>query len=471
MYQQRRIYPVAALVFSLLLMLSFAPTAAAAGPGAKFYQELLEQDGLYPDEAWQKYVDDIGQRLLAVTPHAGREYHFYVLDSTSVNAMAFPDAYIFVNRGLIAYLRSEDELAAVIGHEIGHVVGAHSKRANSTARIGNIAGFIGSILTGTGAISDLSNSATSTLVSGYRREYELEADELGGEYLARAGYNPLAIIDTIHVLKDHSLFSKHVLKQPAVYHGLFSTHPKNDKRLYEAVQKSQHLFPEELQEPVGDFWSMVDGMVYGSEATAGLIKGTSYYNGGLKVVVSFPTDWDVVNRTTEVVGQPITGADSSIAVQRSAPPEAAQTPEQYLRFTLKRDDLSNGEEIEVNGFTGYRADIKSANSNVKASRIAVVFKDGNAYVFRGELRQPGDLQAFEENWAATVDSFRAMTAEDLKVASDQRIAVIVASPSDSFASLARKSSIRRFPEETLRVINGMHPVGEPRAGDYVKIVQ
>ena len=64
-----------------------------------------------------------------------------------------------------------------------------------------------------------------------------------------------------------------------------------------------------------------------------------------------------------------------------------------------------------------------------------------------------------------------MTAEDMKIAHDQRIAVVVASPGDTFASLARKSSIRQFPEEKLRVINGMHPVGEPRAGDYIKIVQ
>ena len=457
---------------SLLLLASLSGVSIAAGPGAKFYQELLEQDGLYPDEAWQAYINEIGQRLLAVTPDAGDEYHFYLLDSTSVNAMAFPDAYIFVNRGLIAYLRSEDELAAVIGHEIGHVVGAHAKRSNTTARIGNIAGFIGSILTGTGAIADLSNSATSTLVTGYRRDFELEADELGGEYLAKAGYNPLAIIDTIHVLKDHALFSKNVLKQPTVYHGLFSTHPKNDKRLYEAVQKSQHLFPEELQDPVGDFWGMVDGLVYGSEATAGLIKGTTYYHGSLRVVVAFPSDWDVVNRTTEVVGRPLTGgSDASIAVARSAPPEAAQSPEEYLRFTLKRDDLENGEAIEVNGFSGYTADIATTDSAVATRKIAVVFKDGNAYVFTGELRVPGDLKAFTQTWSETVGSFRSMTADDLKVASSQHIAVVVAQPSDSFASLARKSSLKRYPEETLRVLNGMHPVGEPRAGDYIKIVQ
>ena len=64
-----------------------------------------------------------------------------------------------------------------------------------------------------------------------------------------------------------------------------------------------------------------------------------------------------------------------------------------------------------------------------------------------------------------------MLAEDLKVANDQRIAVVVAKPDDTFKTLAQKSSISRYAEETLRVINGMHPNGEPRAGDYIKIIQ
>jgi predicted Zn-dependent protease len=70
------------LTLALMAFACFGAASHAASAGAKFYQELLEQDGLYPDEAWQAYVDAIGQRLLAVTPDAGKEYHFYVLDST-----------------------------------------------------------------------------------------------------------------------------------------------------------------------------------------------------------------------------------------------------------------------------------------------------------------------------------------------------------------------------------------------------
>ncbi len=454
------------------LALALAGSAGAAGPGAKMYQEFLEQGALYDDDGWQQYVDAVGQRLLAVSPDAGKPYHFFVIDDTSVNAFALPDGYIFVNRGLLAYLRSEDELAFVLGHEIGHVVGRHAAEKIGRARIGNIAGIVGSLLTGSGAIADLSNSYTRTIVSGYGRSAELEADEFGAEWLALAGYNPLAIIDAIHVLKDHSLFAKNVLKQPTVYHGLFSTHPKNDKRLHEAVQKSQHLFPEELMDPEGDFWGLMDGLTYGKESSTGLIKGTSYYHGVLRVVVSFPTDWDVVNTTREILGTPIAGStDMSIAVQRLGGPGAGVTPAGYLTDTLKRDDLKNGVDITVNGFAGHMADIDVADGSGRTEKIAIVFKDSSAYLFKGVLSPQGDLATFERSWQDTVQSFRAMTAEDLKIANDQRIAVIVAKPSDTFASLARKSSIKSYPEETLRVINGQHPVGEPRAGDYIKIVQ
>lgn len=456
----------------IVAALALISCSVAAGPGEKTYQAFLENGGLYEDPEWQAYVNDIGQRLLATSKHAGREYHFYVVDQTSVNAFALPDGYIFIHRGLIAYCRSEDELAGVIGHEIGHVVGQHAKRANVLGMMGTVAGIVGSVLTGTGAIADLSNTATATLTSGYRRDLELEADEYGGEFLARAGYNPLAMIDVIHVLKDHSLFAKNVLGQPQVYHGLFASHPKNDRRLHEAVEKSLHLFPDELRAPERDFWEMVDGMTYGDAPATGLIKGSSYYHAGLRVVVGFPEGWDVINSPAEVIGQAPLGTDIRITVQRQNPPAEEQTPSEYISETLKRDDVENGQDVDVNGYAGHTADVKIASGDALAKKIAVVYKDGGVYLFNGTLGpNGGDQAAFEAAWLAVLGGFRAMTAEDLKVANDQRIAVVVAKPGDTFASLARKSSLKDYPEETLRVINGLHPIGEPRAGDYIKIVQ
>lgn len=458
---------VAALALSLV-----TATASAAGPGEKIYREMVEKDQLYQDEEWQAYVQEVGERLLAVTPDAGKEYHFYVLDNPAVNAMALPDGYIFVNRGLIAYLRSEDELAGVIGHEIGHVVGRHAKRSNRLGAFGNVLGFIGAIMTGTGQIADLANTATATIRSGYGREFELEADEYGGEFLAKAGYNPLAMIDVLHVLKDHQLFSKNVKGEPTVYHGLFSSHPRNDKRLHDAVQQSQGLVPDTLMEPERDFWEMMDGLVFGDEAATGLIKDSTYYHGSLRVVIRFPDGWQVQNTAAEVLGRPPQGAThSSIAVQRLNPATEKQTPEEFVEKTLKRDDVVNGTSGEINGYPAYVADIDVAGGSAQARKLAVVYKDSSVYLFKGEVGPVGDVEAFERQWRETLESFRAMTAEDLRIANNQRIKILVARPEDTYAELAKQASIKALPEQTLRLINGQHPVGEPRAGDYVKIVQ
>ncbi|MFU8817280.1 MAG: M48 family metalloprotease [Pseudomonadales bacterium] len=460
---------VAALLLACLA--GFAGNALA-GPGEKLYRELVEKDQIYQDEEWQAYVQEIGERLLAVSPDAGKKYHFYVLDNPSVNAMALPDGYIFINRGLIAFLRSEDELAGVIGHEIGHVVGNHARRSNRLGAFGNVMGFIGAVMTGTGAVADLANTATATIRSGYGREFELEADEYGGKFLAKAGYNPLAMIDVLHVLKDHQLFSRSVLNEPIAYHGLFSSHPRNDKRLHDAVMKSQGLVPETLMEPERDFWEMMDGLVFGNEAITGLIKDNTYYHGTLRVVFQFPDGWDVMNTASEVVGRAPQGAThSSIAVQRLNPASSEQTPEEFITKTLKRDDVTSGESLEINGYAAYVGEVEVANGTTQARKIAVIYKDSSVYLFRGEVGDVGNVEAFEPQWRQTLESFRAMTAADMRAASNQQIQVVMAKPGDTFAELAKRVSIKSHPEETLRLINGLHPTGEPRAGDFIKIIQ
>ena len=136
------------------------PLASWAGPGAETYNEFLEKELIYPNQEWQDYVTEVGERILAVSPHAGHNYTFTVTDQSMVNAFATPDAYIFVTRGILAHFNSEDEMAAVIGHEIGHVVGRHGKRKVSRARLGELLGWLGTFATGTSATYGLANTQT-----------------------------------------------------------------------------------------------------------------------------------------------------------------------------------------------------------------------------------------------------------------------------------------------------------------------
>ena len=460
-----------ALSLALGCLAAGLPGAWGAGDGEKMYNELREKNGLYQDEEWQDYVTEIGERLLAVSPDAGTNYTFTVIDNSGVNASATQDGYIFINRGLIAFCRSEDELAGVIGHEIGHVVGRHVQRSKGLNRLGGLLGWIGVIGTSSFAMKDLGDTLTATAVTREAREYELEADGYGAEFLARAGYDPLAMIEVIHVLKDQELFAKSVMNRPSVYHGIFGSHPRNDKRLNDAVYKAVPLAGLTTQPPERDFWEMVDGLVFGDEAATGLIKDGVYYHGSLRIVVRFPEGWEVTNTASAVSGRDVGGSSGSITVQRQNPPAEEQTPEQYIRETLKRDDIENGKSLIVNGYEAFVADVQILGGDDQARKMAIVYKDGGIYLFKGRLGALGDPAQFEQDFRATLESFRAMTAADLKVANNQRLKVVMANPGDTYAELAKKVSIKRYPEETLRILNGHHPRGEPRAGDYIKIVQ
>lgn len=452
------------------LLLFFGVSASAAGPGAQWYNEYLEKDLLYPDDEWQDYVTEIGERLLAVSPHRGKTYTFVVTDEPFVNAWATPDAYIFVTRGIISQFQSEDELAGVIGHEIGHVIGRHSARSRTTSRIGQLLSYLGTFATGSSSMFGLSQNLTSVITAEYGREHELEADELGTNYLIRAGYNPHGLLDSMYQTSSYENFQNTVKNLPVVYRGITSSHPATQKRINDLIVQSNHLLPEELPDPERDFFAMIDGMTYGDESATGVVKDGVFYHGSLRLTVEFPAGWDVRSTASEVFGVPPSG-DEKINLKRQSPPDKNQTPKEYLTDTLRRDDLENGEEIQVGPYIGYIAEVKVASGHAQARAIAVIYKDGGVYLFNGELGPKGDLETFKKNFEATVGSLRAMTGDDLRQVNTQKIRIVTAEPGDSYAQLARSVPLSNYAEETLRLINGDHPRGEPRAGDPIKVIR
>lgn len=452
---------------SLLAVASFA----AAGTGSKLYNELLDNDGFYEAGGWQAYVERIGNKLLRHTNAGNRKFYFFVVDSPAVNAFATPDAYIFVNRGLLIFLESEDQLAAVIAHEIGHVVAEHGKKQKNTELLGKVAGITAMLMTGRGEMMDVSNATARTIVAGYGREMELEADQIGAEIVASAGYNPLAIIEALQVLKDQSLFAKEVRGQPATYHGLFATHPQNDKRLHDIVSFAIGSLPEDLIEPIDNFWGLMDGLKFGSEATTGMLSQHVFFDKTARVVIEFPTSWYVRYNQQQVTGEAKGGADVAWAAITRHTPDGKIVPEEFVRETLKRTELENEQTIDLgNGRPAYVAELKLADSN-RFSLLAVVQLGSDAYTVRGEVGPKGNKEQFQQDFMAILRGIRDMRRSDIQQDTTTKIKVIVAEPGQTYQDLANLTPIRSNAVQTLRLLNGDYPRGEPRAGDHIKIVQ
>ena len=451
--------------------LPFSSTLASMNSGAEIYNEFLEKGLIYPDEDWQEYVVEVGNRLLATIPNQSRQYTFVVVDQSIVNAWATPDGYIFLTRGLLAHLSSEDEMASVIGHEIGHVYAQHTKKTVGRDRLNKIMGILGMFATGTSATSSLVNTVGTAQLAGYRREHELEADEFGLQSLIQAGYDPYAALESIQVVRDHDNFGKLSGNKPTIYHGILGSHPAHTKRLNELISQSRNITFSDLELPERDYLKMLSGLRFGEETSTGVVKDSKYYHGTLRLVVEFPIGWSLMATASEISSSSNSvNEKAAIKLKRMAPSSGVSTPEEYVTEVLKRDDLEDGEQFLVGYYPAFIAKAKPIKENT-LSKIAVVFKDGGIYLFTGDYSEGMDLQAFEENFLATVQSFRALRAEDMRLISNQKIRVVMANPGDTYAKMAAYSPIGRGGEGMLRLINGDHPNGEPRAGDFVKIVE
>lgn len=171
-------------------------------------QMAQQHGGLHPDQRAQAYVDEVGARLVnnTVARESGYPFEFHLLaDDKVVNAFALPGGQCFITAALFSRLKTEDQLAGVLGHEIGHVLERHG--AERMAKSGFIQGLIQSVLIGSGG--DYSMAQIASVVGNYAnmkygRDQELESDEWGVMMMIDAGYDPEALIGVMDILEEAS---------------------------------------------------------------------------------------------------------------------------------------------------------------------------------------------------------------------------------------------------------------------------
>lgn len=173
-------------------------------------QMIREMGGEHPDRKAQSLVNAVGQKLIATTAVKQTQYpfKFYLLaDDRTVNAFALPGGQIFITSALFKQLKSEDQLAGILGHEIGHVVGRHSNEqmAQQGLWVG-IARGVGMLLSDGQSMGGMqvADMLAQVRLKSYGRDDELESDRLGLRFMAQAGYDPQALIGVMEILAQAS---------------------------------------------------------------------------------------------------------------------------------------------------------------------------------------------------------------------------------------------------------------------------
>ena len=201
--------------------------------------------GAVQDPKLNAYLSQIGNDMAAVTHRPGMPYNFRVLNMVEVNAYTFPGGSMGFARGLMINLEDEAQLAAVMGHELGHVNARHSSQSQTTAILTQLAvaaaaAYVEHKKGGDAAIltAGLGGIGANLLLSRYSRQNEREADALGMDYLVRSNYNPEGMVGVMDVFRN--LFTH----KPGAVELLFATHPMSDERYATAVKRVKEQYPD-----------------------------------------------------------------------------------------------------------------------------------------------------------------------------------------------------------------------------------
>jgi predicted Zn-dependent protease len=452
--------------------------------GKKAHEQVLQEYTALADPKLQAYVNELGQRLAKQSHRANLKWTFTVLDSPEINAFALPGGYVYVTRGIMAYLDSEAELAGVMGHEIGHVTARHgAQRATRqrTAGIGVLAATVlGAVLEGAGVggatdlASQVSQTAAAGYIASYSREQESQADQLGAEYLARNQYNPQNMVEVIGVLKNQERFAAETAKaegkpEPSAASWLAS-HPSNDKRLADIKTIAAKYTGQWGEDFRGRYLQAVNGMTFGDSREQGVTRGRNFYHEPLGIALTAPEGWQVKN-SPEAILLVNTAADAGLVV-RLVPPKAGSTHEEILRNVVKPAS-GNSERRSLNGlsathFTGTVRNEQGQSSNVNLTLVSG--PGGRNYLLQYAAKDAAALQRATAQMAEAEGSFRALTAAD-RAAAKPYVVKTVSFPRGGFAELAKSSPLTTRPEAQLRLLNGAFGGGaEPAVGQVVKVV-
>lgn len=443
--------------------------------GRNSHKQVMKSYTPYMNEELLRYVTELGEKLAAISHRNELIYHFTILDSPQVNAFAIPGGYIYITRGMLAYLGSEAELAGVLGHELGHITARHGVKQYSKSQVSSIFSTVFAVLVGNRSLANLSQIANAAILRGFGREAELEADRVGAEYIAKVGYDPDALQTVIGVLKNQEEFDKVLAeeenREPYAYHGVFATHPDNDKRLQEVIEAAKKITSKiKLDDNKKKYLELIEGIPFGPGEGQGSSRGSNFYHAELDFKLKYPEGWKIENLPTSVLG---TSSDREVLLELTMRDLNRKITAKELISRLYGDNYKNGKEINFSDYKGYAATVELDTSfgNAHKCRVAILYKNKKeAFQFLGTTKDEKDFEKNVPIFDKSISSLRKLKPTERELAQPKRIVLHKVKKGENFKSLSKKTAFSTHAENRLRVINNMFPSGEPEEGSIVKLV-
>jgi predicted Zn-dependent protease len=418
--------------------------------GAEAARVVSEELGLIEDPELQEYIEAIARRMLPYAPQRPFDYSFHIVDQAAPNAFALPGGHIYVSRGLLTLVNSEDELACVVGHEITHAAERHhAGRQQFGQRLNPFSiGFMRALQ-----------------LAAYGREQERDADHGGQLLAAKAGWNPAALADFMRDVDAMDRLAEGWSRLP----GFFDSHPTSPERSATAANRAQHLRWQPRAPIVPGkfaFLERMEGLPLGDNPREGIFEGTRFMHLDMDFSLRFPDGWHLQN-THQAVGAIEPTRSASIALQIEGP---GDDPEAMAHFFIARElaqargRVLQRQAIRVGDYPGYRLTVQTPFISGSMTFIAY---EGLIYRIAA-IAAKGALGRFEGRTRATVRSFRPLQEEEKELFKISRLRVVRAKMGENLAALGNRTE-NSLDLGTTAVLNDIFIDARLKEGQLIKI--
>jgi predicted Zn-dependent protease len=451
-------------------------SAAERQQGAKAHPQLLSEFGGPVAGPQSAYVDSVGKNIAVQSSlsNARSDFTITLLNSPVNNAFAMPGGYVYVTRQLAALMNNEAELAAVLGHEIGHVAARHSARRQEAATRNTIIGLLGSILSGA-LLGDTSlgrlgqqifAQGSQLLTLRYSRTQEVEADNLGIFYLQRAGYDPRAMSSVLNSLAQQNALEAALRGTSNRVPEWASTHPDPASRVRDALQRAGSGATGVTNRDA--FLANIDGLIYGDDPRQGIIDGRNFTHPELRLSFQAPDGFYMVNgtRAVSINGQSGKGEFTTATYSGDL--------DRYVRSVFaavggSQQTLSPQQinRVNINGLPAAYGIVRTQGSSGQVDVIvfAYEFAKDRAYHFT-TLTPAGQGSVF----SPLFNSMRRVSATEAGQVRPRRIDIVTVARGDTVQSLASRMAYDNARLERFMVLNGLTTDDPLPVGEKVKIV-
>ena len=317
--------------------------------GAEADKGIVAQMGLFPDDEWQSYMQELGASLAERSERPELPWTFRVIDDPIVNAFALPGGYIYVTRGILSHFNSEAELVSVLGHEIGHVTGRHGVERASRAQLAGIGLMAGAIASPEfRRYAGHAQQGLGLLFLKFGRDDEREADDLGLRYLSKGGFHPDEMPKVFLTLQRVS-----AAQGAGRIPGWMSTHPDPGNRAARISQQIAELPPDPNRSIVNrdSYLERLEGMTFAENPREGYNIGNKFYHPDMAFQLTFPEGWKIVNQR-QALGA-ISPEQDAIVVLSLA---QESTPEEAHRAFYEQEGVERGDRWR-SGFNYFRTPV------------------------------------------------------------------------------------------------------------------